>query len=65
LLVKKGFLIRGLSDECQKVLKELLDVRIWSFHNAQSMLVAELENAKKSIIIVVRLSVEYMMIAFL
>jgi hypothetical protein len=29
------------------------------------MLVAELENAKKSIIIVVRLSVEYMMIAFL
>lgn len=49
MLVKKGFLIRGLSDECQNVLKELLDVRNWSFHNAQSMLVAELENAKKSI----------------
>ena len=49
LLVKKGFLKRELPEECKNVLKELLEVRNWTFHNAQSMLVAEFENAKKTI----------------
>ena len=49
LLVKKGFLKRELSEESQKVLNELLNVRNWSFHNVQSMMVADLEIAKRSI----------------
>jgi len=49
ILVKKDYVKRELPEECQKVLNNLLDVRNWSFHNAQSMLVAELENAKRSI----------------
>ena len=49
IFLKKGFLKRQLEDDSLKVINELLDVRNWSFHNAQSMLVADLENAKKSI----------------
>ena len=48
LLEKKGFLKSSLTEN-SKTLKELLDIRNWSFHNAQSMLVADLEMAKKSI----------------
>ena len=49
LLEKKGFLKSSLTENSNKALKELLDIRNWSFHNAQSMLVADLEMAKKSI----------------
>ena len=49
LLIKKRFLKRELDDETKKILKDLLDIRNWSFHNAQSMLTAELEIAKKAI----------------
>ena len=49
LLEKKGFLKSSLTENSIKTLKELLDIRNWSFHNAQSMLVADLEMAKKSI----------------
>ena len=49
LLEKKGFLKSSLTENSNKTLKELLDIRNWSFHNAQSMLVAGLEMAKKSI----------------
>ena len=49
IFLKKGFLKRQLEDDSLKVINELLEVRNWSFHNAQSMLVADLENAKKSI----------------
>lgn len=49
LLEKKGFLKSSLTENSNKTLKELLDIRNWSFHNAQSMLVADLEMAKKSI----------------
>lgn len=48
-LVKTGYLKRNMDEEKVKVLTELLDIRNWSFHNAQSMLVADLEIAKKSI----------------
>lgn len=49
LLVKKGFLKRSLGEESSKILNELLNIRNWSFHNAQSMMVADLEIAKKSL----------------
>ena len=49
LLEKKGFLKSSLTENSNKTLKEVLDIRNWSFHNAQSMLVADLEMAKKSI----------------
>ncbi len=49
LLVNKKFLKRPLSQEINQLLSELLDVRNWSFHNPQSMLVAEREVANKSI----------------
>ena len=46
---KKGYLKRALNESCRKTLNELLDIRNWSFHNAQSMMVADLKIAKKSI----------------
>ena len=49
LLVKKKFLKRTLPKESNEILNELLTIRNWTFHNAQSMLVADLELAKKSI----------------
>lgn len=49
ILVKKKFLRRDLPLKSSKILNELLEVRNWSFHNAQSMLVADMELAKKSI----------------
>ena len=48
IFIKKGFLKRNLDDESTKAINELLDVRNWTFHNAQSMLVADLEHAKKT-----------------
>ena len=58
ILIKKSFLKREISEESNKVLNELLDIRNWSFHNAQSMTVADLEIAKKSIPSVLAGSVE-------
>lgn len=46
---KRGFLKRKLPQKSSEILSELLHLRNWSFHNAQSMLVAELELAKRSI----------------
>jgi hypothetical protein len=48
-LIKKGFLKRSLDDGSNEILSELLNIRNWSFHNVQSMTVADLEIAKKSI----------------
>lgn len=47
--VKRGFLKRVLPPESRKTLNNLLDLRNWSFHNAQSMIVADLELVKRSI----------------
>lgn len=49
ILEKKNFLKRTLPEESRKTLNELLELRNWSFHNVQSMLVADLEIAKRSI----------------
>ena len=49
LLVKKNYLKRNLNEENRKILNELLDVRNWTFHNAQSLLVSDLEIARNSI----------------
>ena len=49
IFIKKGFLKRNLNDNSTKTINVLLDLRNWIFHNVQSMLVADLENAKKSI----------------
>lgn len=49
LFEKKGYLKRSLPEESTQILNELLYIRNWSFHNTQSMLVADLETAKKSI----------------
>ena len=49
ILEKKNFLKRTLPEKSRKTLNELLELRNWSFHNVQSMLVADLEIAKRSI----------------
>lgn len=49
ILEKKNFLKRILPEKSRKILNELLELRNWSFHNVQSMLVADLEIAKRSI----------------
>jgi len=49
ILERKGFLKRRLDEENCKILNELLDIRNWSFHNAQSMTVADKEIAKKAV----------------
>lgn len=46
---KRGFLKRKLSTKSSETLNELLELRNWSFHNVQSMFVADIELAKKSI----------------
>lgn len=46
---KKKFLSRELDAESKETLNELLAIRNRTFHNSQSMLVAEREVAKKSI----------------
>ena len=58
LLVKKGFLKREIDESNKKILNELLDIRNWSFHNAQSMTVADLEIAKKSVLTAFAESIE-------
>lgn len=58
LLVKKGFLKRVIDESNKKILNELLDIRNWSFHNAQSMTVADLEIAKKSVLTAFAESIE-------
>lgn len=49
LLVKKGFLKRSLEEKESQILNELLELRNFTFHNAQSLTVADLEIATKSI----------------
>lgn len=49
ILEKKNFLKRTLPEKSRKTLNELLELRNWSFHNVQSILVADLEIAKRSI----------------
>lgn len=49
ILEKRGFLTDSLSNELTKILNEMLDVRNWTFHNPQSLMVAALEVAKKEI----------------
>ena len=49
ILEKKKYLVEPLPQETSQLLNELLDVRNWTFHNAQSILVAEREVANKSI----------------
>lgn len=49
LLEKKGYISTPLSDEITGILNELLDVRNWTFHNPQSLMVAAKEVAEKNI----------------
>lgn len=49
MLLNKKFLSKELDTKSKETLNELNDIRNWSFHNPQSMLVAELEVAHKSI----------------
>lgn len=49
ILEKKKFLKNPLDDEITKILKELLDIRNWTFHNPQSLVVASEEVAEKNI----------------
>ena len=49
LLENKSYLKTTLSDEISTLLNELLQVRNWTFHNPQSLLVAAKEVAKNNI----------------
>lgn len=49
LLEKKGYILSPLPQEVAEILSELLDVRNWTFHNPQSLMVAAKEVAEKSI----------------
>ncbi len=49
LLEKKGYISTPLSDEIVEILNELLDVRNWTFHNPQSLMVAAKEAAERNI----------------
>lgn len=49
LLVKNGYLKSELNNNIKKLLDEFLDIRNWSFHNPQSMLVASDEVAPKRV----------------
>lgn len=49
ILEKRNFIKRTLPEKSRKTLNELLELRNFTFHNAQSMLVADIEIAKKSI----------------
>ena len=48
-LVKQGFLTEPLNEELTQVLNDLLDVRNWTFHNPQSMMVAAKDAMEKRI----------------
>lgn len=48
-LVRRGYIHRKLCEEAQIILNELLQIRNWSFHNVQSLLVAEREIIYRSI----------------
>lgn len=50
ILEKQGYLTTSLSEEAAGILNELLDVRNWTFHNPQSLLVAAKEAAEKNIL---------------
>ncbi len=49
LLIKNNHLSSMLNSEIEKLLQELLDVRNWTFHNTQSMMVAHSEVTQKRI----------------
>lgn len=49
LLEKNGYVSNPLSEKISNILEELLDVRNWTFHNPQSLLVASKEVAERSI----------------
>ena len=49
LYEKKGYLKTSLSGEMVTLLNEMLDVRNWTFHNPQSLMVAAKEAAEKGI----------------
>jgi len=49
ILLKKGYLKDDLPTDIQQLLNDLLDTRNWSFHNAQSVLVASKETFEKNI----------------
>lgn len=46
---KRKYLTRNLDENSKEILNELLTIRNWTFHNVQSMLVVQLEVARKSI----------------
>lgn len=46
-LVKRKYLVKELDSDTHKMLLEFLDIRNWSFHNPQSLLVASKEIAVK------------------
>lgn len=49
ILENKQYLKSQLPDETKIILNELLTIRNWSFHNAQSLMVAQKEVTKKNI----------------
>ena len=49
ILEKSKYISSPLSEEVAVILSELLDVRNWTFHNPQSLMVAAKEAAKKDI----------------
>lgn len=49
LFARKKYLTRELEENVKEILNELLDIRNWTFHNAQSMLVAQQQVAKNAI----------------
>lgn len=49
VLIKGGYLKDELDEEKRTLLKEFLDIRNWTFHNPQSLLVARDEVAEKKI----------------
>lgn len=48
-LVKKGYITSELEEKTNEILNEFLDIRNWTFHNAQSLLVASKEAGEKNI----------------
>ena len=48
-LLKQNYLTRKLDQESSEILNELHSIRNWTFHNAQSRLVAETEAMEKTI----------------
>lgn len=49
ILEKKGYLKSPLLEDVKVILNDMLDIRNWTFHNPQSMLVAAKEAAEKNI----------------